>query len=469
MDTPLLFISHKHADKEIATALSAWIKKFAGRKLDIFQSSSTDEKDKSVKLGSNINTSIKSALWHCDTLVLIYTSEDADWSYCMYECGLATVPESPDTKIIVFQCGSEAPAPFKDQLRVNVRSAADIKKFANELLKGTSYFPSLKGASLDPDMYEETVTDASAELFEKLSKVLPKDLPGAIEEWPAWPYLKIQLSLDELDAIKNATSSQRKEVGREALKQNAVIVNDGQDIASVFGLTDIKQMKFAEVFKQWKESFPNEDDTWFNSCCDQMVTASQKRLPAIDMASFRGVKDGTQYTPILSRVKKLSFANAIQFDLYLYNLNDPRAIPAIKKMIPVDKLFFKTIDPAHPELFNLRGLREELIQSGRNRMPFLNENKTPQYIIHKSMFDDFLVKNMLDKPDVAANTYTLKDLLENAEKKEIFQSFITVSRSTSLAEAKERMNAIPGCSDIFITSSGKADEPIDGWLSNIDL
>jgi hypothetical protein len=80
-----------------------------------------------------------------EVLILIYTSSDEDWSYCMWECGVATHPQSPNTAIIVFQCGTDIPAPFHDVVRVNVRQYDDIKKFTDQFLRDPTYCPSLHG------------------------------------------------------------------------------------------------------------------------------------------------------------------------------------------------------------------------------------------------------------------------------------------------------------------------------------
>ena len=74
------------------------------------------------RFGRGLNDQLRQALWNTEVLILVYTSADQDWSYCMWECGVATQPQSPNTNIIVFQCGSDVPAPFQDVLRVNARS-----------------------------------------------------------------------------------------------------------------------------------------------------------------------------------------------------------------------------------------------------------------------------------------------------------------------------------------------------------
>ena len=57
----------------------------------------------------------------------------------------------------------------------------------------------------------------------------------------------------------------------------------------------------------------------------------------------------SQYTPILSRVKRTPFGGSIQFDLYFYNLSDPKAVLARSRMIPKGNFFFKDLGRLTPE------------------------------------------------------------------------------------------------------------------------
>ena len=114
-----LFISHKHSDTRIAKVVADFVESRTLGEVSVHMSS--DPRYKGPRLGKNINQELCAALYDCNVLLLLYTSADEDWSYCMFECGVATDPQSPRTNIIVFQCGEDVPSPFADQLRVNVR------------------------------------------------------------------------------------------------------------------------------------------------------------------------------------------------------------------------------------------------------------------------------------------------------------------------------------------------------------
>ena len=96
-----LFISHKHSDTRIAKVVADFVESRTLGQVSVHMSS--DPRYKGPRLGKNINQELCTALYNCDVLLLLYTSADEDWSYCMFECGVATDPQSPRTNIIVFQ------------------------------------------------------------------------------------------------------------------------------------------------------------------------------------------------------------------------------------------------------------------------------------------------------------------------------------------------------------------------------
>jgi hypothetical protein len=102
-DQPLLFISHKHVDHELAKVLADFIKKRTGAQVRIHVSSDPDYLGPPA--GRVLNRELRQTLWQTEVLILIYTSADQSWSYCLWECGVATNAGSPDTNIIVLQCG----------------------------------------------------------------------------------------------------------------------------------------------------------------------------------------------------------------------------------------------------------------------------------------------------------------------------------------------------------------------------
>ena len=106
-----------------------------------------------------------------------------------------------------------------------------------------------------------------------------------------------------------------------------------------------------------------------------------------------------------------------------------------------------------------------------NRIPIFNGEGHPVYIVHRSLIEQFIVKPVLSTTGGRSPIdLTLADLLADQEMKEIFENtFVIVKRQATLAEAKSAMLAKPRCSDVFVTAGGGRNEPVQGWLANVDI
>jgi hypothetical protein len=86
------------------------------------------------------------------------------------------------------------------------------------------------------------------------------------------------------------------------------------------------------------------------------------------------------------------------------------------------------------------------------------------------MIDRFVAAKLWSNSGVSIESLTLADVLNDPEMRTIFEdSFVVVSEHANLAEAKSAMIARPGCSDVFITKTGTKNEPVSGWLTNVDI
>ena len=136
---PLLFISHRHADRAIAEVLRKFVTDRSGGRIAVFQSSSAQADN--ARVGRELRRELKEQLWAAGAVVLVFTSPKEDWSYCMWECGVATHPASPETKIVVLQCGPHSPSVYADAVRVQAQDPVSIQKLANDFLTSPDFFP----------------------------------------------------------------------------------------------------------------------------------------------------------------------------------------------------------------------------------------------------------------------------------------------------------------------------------------
>jgi predicted transcriptional regulator len=166
----------------------------------------------------------------------------------------------------------------------------------------------------------------------------------------------------------------------------------------------------------------------------------------------------------------MPYAGTVQFDLYFYNLSDPRAVPITSKMIPIKDFFHKKLGQIDPQTLKLTDLITELQSRQLNRLPILSSEGQPMYIVHRSMIDQFIVKHVLAGGAASAGNLTLAQLLADPEMKNIFENtFVAVKRQGTLADAMSAMVTKPNCNDVCVTAGGNLNEPVLGWLTNVDI
>ena len=83
-----------------------------------------------------MNKELLGALSEVRLVLLVYTVADADWSYCMWECGVAVDPTQGDTptRIVVFRATEDVPNVLQDLVSVRTSNEHDIKSFVQTLL-----------------------------------------------------------------------------------------------------------------------------------------------------------------------------------------------------------------------------------------------------------------------------------------------------------------------------------------------
>jgi hypothetical protein len=462
-------VSHKHCDRAIAEVLARFIEERSAGQISVHLSSSPDFQG--PRFGKALNAQLREALWKTEVLVLLYTSSDQDWSYCMWECGMATHPQSPNTTLIVFQCGSDVPSPFQDVLRVNARRLDDVKRFADQLLRDPDLFPSRAGA-IAPNLKDAHVETLATELHARLAEVLPPLEDGQVEQWPAWPYLRVELPRAEADRIEQAAEADKLGVARQAVSDHAEVVRSDARAAQLFGRQSFPaRLRLRELLQVWQDRYPDQDSSWFDSCCAQITACAGRGFPVISPAAVREIGGDSLFTPVVTRVQRLPFSGTVQFDMYLLNLSDPRAVPVTSRMIPVGELFLKRLGEIDPKSVTLKGLVGELAAQKRNRVPILTATGAPLYIVHRSMIEQFIVASIM-KPDGVKDpaALTLADLLQDPSMKATFEkTYAVVGRRSTLAQARAAMSAKEGCSDVFVTEAGTPGEAVLGLLTNVDI
>ena len=150
------------------------------------------------------------------------------------------------------------------------------------------------------------------------------------------------------------------------------------------------------------------------------------------------------------------------------------AISVNDKMIPLNKISYYTI-PENKSLseIKLEELYELLIETV-TRIPILDENKILLYLIHQSVIYKFISEQSIiaseNKKSFEVSSLTLADFLADSEIKYLVTDAIAfVAQDATMLNAKEAMESVKSCQDVFITETGSREEKVIGWLTNVDI
>jgi hypothetical protein len=311
--SPLLFISHRHDDKDIAELLRKFVTDRSGGRIRVFQSSSAQADN--TRIGRDLQRELMDQLWAAGAVVLIYRSEEEDWSYCMWECGVAMHPESPDTKVVVLQCGPRAPKVFEGAVRIKATDQVDAQKFVNEFLTDQSFFPGY-GEAVAPGFAAngDEVKNAANQLYGGLQELIGDDADEG-DDWATVPFMRLQLSYMEVDAVRRFGVAD----GARAVREAARVAEIDGEAKRLFGLGRVESLSpLSRLLDSWQQSRPEDPTTWIDELIEQVRVGSHWRLPRFGWQLMASVDDAdrARYAPILSRVRSVPRQRCHHFDVY---------------------------------------------------------------------------------------------------------------------------------------------------------
>ncbi|MBN2174289.1 MAG: hypothetical protein JW731_09165 [Bacteroidales bacterium] len=108
------------------------------------------------------------------------------------------------------------------------------------------------------------------------------------------------------------------------------------------------------------------------------------------------------------------------------------------------------------------------------RIPIFDHENHIKYIIHQSLLYKYIAADSVKKAE-SGETFlignlTLLDFLDSKGiRDQVEKSIAFVKKDATLKEAKEKMEKVKNCQDIFITETGEAKEPVLGWLPNTEI
>lgn len=453
-DEPLVFISHRHADGPIAETLARFIRNRTAGKVRVHLSSSPNFDG--PRLGRPLGEELRRALATAETVILVFTSETQDWSYCMWECGVATDPtDSRPTSVVVMQCTPDEPKPYGDQLRVDVNDVGSLQTFVKALLTTTDLFPHRKAPLTGFAPEGREVREFAAELQRDIAAVLPGDWRKE-KRRPTCPYLRVHLPDEAARELRSSCAT-----ALTAARCREIVASAGQivghlDAQSLFGMILPTGTTLGQVLADWQDDYdPGAEPRWFDALVEQIESALAGKLRAVKWAPYRS-ETGRSDVPFVSSWRTV--ARGFEFDVYFVPFS-PRPVPVGDKMIPRDQMYAK--DAAYEPFSDvlLLDLVREMRRHEVTRLPLLRDG-APLAIIHRATIDAFLVSSF---DDGRTGELTLDDLLASCG--DLGRSFVEVSTQATIEEATTAMEAHRPCQDVYVTRAGR----VVGWLPNVLL
>jgi hypothetical protein len=456
--TPLIFISHKHSDKAIAETVAKFLETEATRQLRIFLSSSPGFEG--VRFGKQISGDLKTVLADADVFLLVYTSADEDWSWCMWEWGVANHPASAKTTMVVLQCGTEAPKIDTGTRRVNVRQHDEVRAFVKQYFTAPAFFPSLNDQAFGAHFSENTLLAKADTLFKSLISFPAID---PTTEWQTWPFLQLKMPVADVARIKDLVSPLDHDDQLSLVKEQARVEVADTKALTLFGLAGLAtDTPWKNLALQWKYAFDGKEPDWFDSSCEQILIAAAEKLPSTKAVPLQAVNSDKSYIPIITRVRRSSYQGTVRFDLYFVEESHFADASLAERMLTLDQFYWRRLSDETLQT-KLTTLRTDLEAQGKSRLPLLDDNKQIKYVIHRGSIGEFIASNLSRAQDL-----TLQDfLVDPAMLALVTETFAIVGRGASVEDCKRLSRR--GVRDVFITATGSPEEPVEGWLTNVDV
>jgi hypothetical protein len=303
-----VFISHRFDDKRIADVIHGNLNRWG---LDVYQAGAPGA---GPQVGDSLSDELREVLEDVDLVILVYTFTDEDWSWCMWECGVATHPRQADaTRVVVFRCSKyESPRQFAQQVNVDV-TFEGIRDFTTQLHRNEGFF---KGRPAHwPRISDQNLEVMSRAFYEELRPVIPT---RKMEERPRWDRftLKLEPPADRLNFKTN-----EDEVVR-LIQSELFVTKPFGNALMHFGYANLESgLKLSDLVERWTEETRERENVskdWIKGLCLEIRRAIDAFPAEPSWQGLSSVHFGpASYFPVLNHMRVLP-DGTMEFDVYFY-------------------------------------------------------------------------------------------------------------------------------------------------------
>lgn len=340
-----IFISHRFQDASIADALRKQLLGFSIPEKNIFQAGTNRS---GLMPGQHINSEIMEVIRDTDLFLLVFTELDEDWSYCMWELGLATGRDTKPTSVVVFRCAESLPHVRAENLAVDVRDPKSVANFVHNLHRNHEFVaPNEQSREAARDflkVLEETSTETIEERSKKFYSVMMDALPnGEPKEIERVEYIEFVLEYDTVTKLKMLWKQDEPGAQREIQdlveRECVMSIKSSNNAAKRFGLASGKsQASLGNLLSSWRRQYRETrgvseisewDLAWTNRLIDDIARATNGSVSQPTSKTMASIElPETRYMPVVVRSREKRDGRC-EFDMYLFRV-PPRSEPGTR-------------------------------------------------------------------------------------------------------------------------------------------
>lgn len=137
----------------------------------------------------------------------------------------------------------------------------------------------------------------------------------------------------------------------------------------------------------------------------------------------------------------------------------------VLRSTPVTAVMVKEIFSVQDQSMRVQDLLDELDKKDYKRLPIVTDARVIQALLYREDLRAYLLS--VSEAARAQGSKTIKDVLD--ERPELDKPRGFVSERATLSTARDEMERIDKCQVVFVSKTGRSDEPILGMLTNTDI
>jgi hypothetical protein len=177
--------------------------------------------------------------------------------------------------------------------------------------------------------------------------MLPPEKEDCSIEWPAQPFLQLQLGFDFVEQILKTGNKDRMRLGPKVVLEESRISAADKYCEQMFGVPSFQEgTTFVQLVSIWQERHPGASSKWVQALCAQILAAVLWKFPPVTWELMQGLSDEIWRAPMLTRVRKHPALRCMQFDICFHRFDLKAGAESVHIDIPKQATRGKKRKPA---------------------------------------------------------------------------------------------------------------------------